>query len=321
MQGKYLEWNTFSTVAICGKSGSGKTSTVRFIIAQMLLNGVHTIVCDPHGNAGNDSLKMSIEPIEQFLALPVAVDLEDRIKAFRYVHKILRARIAGTDTSKQRICIILDEATYHFLECSKEQAIEFTRFLHDLTNEGRKKDICVFLLGQNFKADFVGSRSIRSSITHVIFHRTSEDETKLFVPSMPAKEKRTIAQLPTGHIFVYPFLYRLRVPYITHDDMIDFARSFKRASSVQDTVQAKVQDYNAERANVQEGADHTEKPINETLARSIKAIIKSYLEGKSKEQTIFDVLQIRKSGSSKRWKIADRFYTNVIKRYDEQNTK
>lgn len=317
MQGRYLEWNTFSTVAICGKSGSGKTSTVRFIIAQMLLNGVSTIVCDPHGNAGVDSLKMSIEPIEQFLVLPVAIDLEDRIKAFRYVHKILRARIDGTDTSKQRICIILDEATYHFLECSKEQATEFTRFLHDLTNEGRKKDICVFLLGQNFKADFVGSRSIRSSITHVIFHRTSEDETKLFVPSMPAKEKRIIAQLPTGHIFVYPFLYRLRVPYITQDDMIDFARSFKSASS----VQAKVQDYNVESANVQASATIPEKPINENLARIIKAIIVSYRDGKNKEQTIFDVLQIRKSGTSKRWKIADRLYTNVIKRYEEQNTQ
>jgi len=317
MQGKWLEWGTFSTIAVSGKSGSGKTSTIRFIIVQMLLNGVKTIVCDPHGNAGTGSLKDSIEPVEHLLAMPIAITLEDRVKAFKYVNKILRARIDGTDTSKEKICIILDEATLHFLECSKEQSVEFTRFLMDLTNEGRKKDICCFLLAQNWKSDFIGSRSVRSSITHIIFHRTSEDETKLFVNSMPAKEKRTIVSLPTGHIFVFPFMYRLRVPYISQDDMIDFARSFKRASN----VQAEVQDYNAERANVQGESDQAEKPINDTLARAIRAIIKSYQEGKSKEQTIYEVLQIRKSGTSKRWKLADRLYTNMIARYEEQNKK
>lgn len=49
-------------------------------------------------------------------------------------------------------------------------------------------------------------------------------------------------------------------------------------------------------------------------------IVAAYKAGKSKEQTILEVLQIRKSGTSKRWKIADRLYTNVIARY-EQNRK
>lgn len=316
MQGYWLEWGTFSTIAISGKSGSGKTSTIRFIITQMILNGVKTIVCDPHGNAGTGSLKDSIEPIEHLLAMPIAITLEDRIKAFKAVNKILRARIDGTDTSIEKICIILDEATLHFLECSKEQSHEFTRFLMDLTNEGRKKNICCFLLAQNWKSDFIGSRSVRSSITHIIFHRTSEDETKLFIPAMPAKEKRIISQLPTGHIFVFPFMYRLRVPYISQDDMIDFARSFKRATMP--TIAH--DDSHAESRLPRSNHDNDKKPESK-LAWAVKETISCKIDGMNKEQTIYHVFQIRKSGKSERWNIASRFYDNVMRRYEEQNKK
>lgn len=324
---KYLEMGSFATVAICGQSGSGKTSTIRFIIAQMILNNVQTIVCDPHGNAGNGSLKDGIAPLEHLLALPVAVTLEDRISAFRMVHTILRNRIAGKDTSTQKICIILDEATLHFLECDKEQSQEFTRFLMDLSNEGRKKDICCFLLGQSWKADFVGSRTVRSAITHVLFHRSNEAEIKLFVESMPAKERRKISTLPTGSMFVYPYLYTVKVPYISKDDLIDFASKFKRAisdtinstpipvySSVQTSVQEGLEHTIAKRANVQDTQNQDKTRINTNIARAIKDILQSRNEGNTKEQTILKVLKIKKSGSSERWKIASRFYDKVLER-------
>ena len=199
MQPKYLEYDSFATVAISGQSGSGKTSTVRFIIAQLLLNNTAIIICDPHGNAGNGALAESIKPIIPFLYMPVAITLEDRIKAFDYVHSILRDRIDNGADNSQRIVIILDEATQHFIESSREQVDKVARMLQSLANEGRKANIRVFLLSQNFHQDFIGSRSVRSSITHVLFHRTSTDEVKLLAPSMPAKEARAIARKAACH--------------------------------------------------------------------------------------------------------------------------
>lgn len=318
MQGKWLEWGSFSTVAISGKSGSGKTSTIRFIIAQLLLNGIKTIVCDPHGNAGTGSLKDSIEPISPFLAMPIAITLEDRVKAFRHIYRIVRDRIDGADAT-EKYAIILDEATQHFLECSKEQSAEFVRFLLAINNEGRKCNVACFLLGQNWRADFIGSRSVRSSITHTIFHRTDEAEIKLFIPSLPAKDKRMISQLPTGQIYVFPFMYRLKVPYVSQDDLIDFARTFKRATDLHDTLHADLDDSDAENDQSVQSVQAVQnaRKIDKTLARAIKDIILARNMGKSKEQTIFEVLQIRKSGSSDKWKKASTFYDSVVRRYEQ----
>ena len=318
---KYIEWGSYATIAISGKSGSGKTSTIRFIIIQNILNNIQTIVCDPHGNAGNGSLKDGIEPIEHLLALPIAVTLEDRIAAFRMVHTILRRRIAGLDTSKQKICIILDEATLHFLECSKEQSEEFTRFLMDMSNEGRKKDICCYLLGQNWKADFIGSRSVRSSISHVLFHRTDEAEVKLFAESMPAKERRKISTLPTGKMYVYPYLYTVRVPYISKDDLIDFASKYQNnvSSVITSTPIAPYQHAESHDSTISTiPPKNTESKSTSNLARAIKQIIECKNAGMNKEQTILKVLQIRKSGTSERWKIASKFYDAVMSRVNEQ---
>lgn len=318
---KYLEMDSFATVAICGQSGSGKTSTIRFIIVQMILNGIQTIVCDPHGNAGNGSLKDGIEPIEHLLALPVAITLEDRIAAFRMVHTILRKRIAGKDTSNQKICIILDEATLHFLECDKEQAQEFTRFLMDLCNEGRKKGIYCFLLAQSWKSDFIGSRTVRSAITHILFHRSSVDEVKLFVDAMPAKEKRKISTLPTGSMYVYPYLYTVRVPYISKDDLIDFASKYQNKISSVITSTPIAPHKHAEKHDSTISTltpKNTESKSTSNLARAIRQIIECKNIGMNKEQTILKVLQIRKSGTSEKWKIASKFYDAVLSRANEQ---
>lgn len=313
----YLEDNTYSTVAICGKSGSGKTSTIRFIIAQMLLNNTQVIVCDPHGNAGTQSLADGIDPIKHLLAMPIAITLEDRITAFRLVHKILRDRIEGKDTNNQKICIILDEATSHFLECSKEQHDEFSRFLLSLTNEGRKKNISCYMLSQNWKNDLAGSRSIRSSITHVLFHRTSEDEVKLFVPAMPTNVRRTISTLPVGYMYVYPFMTKLSVPYISKDDLIDFASKFqnKISSVIIATPNPPHSHAESRHATI---ATHDAKKPESKLATAIKDIIRYKNNGMNKEDTIMKVLQIRKNGKSEKWKIASKFYDAVIERAYEQ---
>lgn len=302
---RYIEWDAFSTIAISGQSGSGKTSTVRFLIAQLLINNTAIYVCDPHGNAGNGSLRESILPIESFLAQPIAITLQERVNTFKQINTILKARLNGIDKSKDKIAIILDEATRHFIESSKEQVDELATILQSLANEGRKANIRCFLLSQNWKSDFIGSRSVRSSITHVIFHRTNGDEVKLFVPSMPAKELRMIASLPAGHTYVYPFLYKLRVPYISQDDIEDFAKRYKERSPFR---------YKPIVQHVHSVQDVEKKPVNvnnERLHDIVSRMIQSINNGDSKEATIRLVFNTYKSGRNPVWNAASKLYDKV----------
>jgi hypothetical protein len=235
------------------------------------------------------------------------------MQAFREVYQIWRNRKDGKDTSKHKIAIILDEATSHFIESSKEQVDELATILQSLTNEGRKNNIRCFLLSQNWRSDFIGSRSVRSSITHVIFHRTAEAEIKLFVESMPAKERRMISSLPAGHIFVYPFMYQLRVPYISQDDIVDFADRYRSRSPTRDHAHR-----HAESRKITPITVSPEMPQSK-LITAIKEVLKCKKQGMNKEDTIYHVFQIRKGGKSERWNIASRFYDNVIKKATDEN--
>jgi ABC-type oligopeptide transport system ATPase subunit len=336
MKLQYLEFNSFGVLAIGGKSGSGKTSTARFLLAQLAMSGASLVICDPHGKSMQDNLTQAIQPLAKSFACPIAIAHEERMQAIRAVGKIVQDRLSGRDKSLEKIVLVLDEAPRHFMECSAEENRETAQIFLTLANEGRRMNIRVLLLAQNFKQDFIGSRSIRSSITHVLFHRSSRDEVKLF-SSIPASYLRTIEILKDGHALLYPDMIQVQIPYISRDDL-ESAEHLYSAAGVHIDVHARVQ----------RGADDVQENLLSTLltqqehlfrepqhpsapferkqekstetskvTQACKDIFRKRGEGKNKEQIIYEVFQVRKHGSNPRWRAASKLYNAVLEKYGD----
>lgn len=229
----YIELESLGVLAIVGKSGTGKTSTIRFFLTQLLLSGAHIYVCDPHGNTNRENLTMSIEPLLPYLIS--AVTKEQRTQAIHEFGLRLQKRLDGVDKSDTPIVLVLDEAPSHFIQCSAEELKEAAAIFLKTANEGRKVGVHAILLLQNVKKDFIGSRSIRSSLTHILFHRTNEEETKLLVQSMPNAIKRRISRLGIGKCLLYPDLKTISIPFIDNDETIYFEQSYRNQLIVRDS--------------------------------------------------------------------------------------
>ena len=232
---QYIELEQLGVLALVGVSGSGKTSTIRFLLTQLLLLQANIFVCDPHGQTRRENLTKSIEPLLPFLKL--AISHEERFLAIQAFGTILAKRLEGTDSSTTPIVLILDEAPAHFLQCSAEELKETARIFQSTANEGRKVGVHAILLLQNVKHDFIGSRSIRSSLTHMIFHRTNEDETKLLIPSLPQEFKRKIARLGIGKAFLFPDSCMVDVPFINTDEIVAFEQHYRDSLTRPTTLQ------------------------------------------------------------------------------------
>ena len=306
-QPEYIEMSGWGTLAICGVAGSGKTSTAKYLLAQCLLNGFRVYVSDPHGNFQNGSLASSLEGIE--LNAPIAIEKSDRIALLEYMHIQLQARINGLK-DRQHLVLFMDEVPAHFIECTREEVTKQANWLLNITNQGRKFGVHVILLGQNWKQDYAGSRSIRSSVTHIIFHRVSPDEVKLFLSNIPSDITRRISNLRDGEIIVYPGFKRMKVPYVTDDDLQNTIRKFAPVSAP---------DYNAE--------VHSARKITEPLLKSkkvhraqnvtdfVEQVKRSIDLGMGKEEALKIILDTYKSSRNKKWLSGSKAYDKIRELY------
>lgn len=289
---QYLEWDHWSVLAIAGKSGSGKTNTAKFLLAQLLLDRYDVYLCDPHATINQSTLGATFKE-----KVPVAIDKHARMQTIRHVMRIFQRSL--TERVPKTV-LVMDEITAHFLECTPEEAKETEQLFQRIANEGRKSNVRLIICGQNWRADYIGSRSIRSSITHLILHQISDDEVKLFVPSLPTDIRRKITRLAPGNAYLFPSDQFVRIPYVSSDEI-------RSVQGVQKNVQGDAPHTHAEKSDSVQDVQKRAK-LEKMIARTLELRD----EGKNKEQTIFILFGVRKSGSSEKWKQASKFYDAVI---------
>lgn len=330
----YLDWDSFGVFAVAGKSRSGKSSTTRFLLAQMAMGDVGLIIADGHGKFGGHNLAATIQPLEKAFIRPVAIELEDIIESIRFVMELVDMRLNSGKKPQElpKVALVIDEVASVMLRIDPQQGKDITHFFQRLANEAGKTNVRVFLLSQNWSADFIGAASVRRSIGGKLLHRLDEGETTLFFPSAPAQLKRTISGLKQGEAVFESQTQdpvKVTIPYITLDDLTtirDFVvvPSFLKTDPFLETLLVSNERMTNDHENGIQNAEEHVEPLevhveeNVPLTHAVQAVQSCIEKGWGKEKTLIKIFHVTKGGS-KKYKAASKLY-DALKQRMEQET-
>lgn len=300
-----IEWATFGTLGIAGKTGSGKSSTMRLILSQFAMDTCGIIIADGHGKM-QGSLASSVNIISPALIIPPVIEFNDILKTVYAFESIMDDRVTGKDTASTKIALVIDEFTSFFRHMTKEQIRVVSKILLGVSNEARKTNLRVIFAAHNWAQDYIGSASIRSSIGTMIFHNLDQRESNLFFPQTP-KLRNTISSLRQGEAIVKQINNdpcKVAVPYVSMDDLEHIKSFVSNSQPFRDMYGYKFNSIHPVSTKISH-----DDVINKILELRV-------FEGKSKQHIIWQLFHV-KPGSSPKYKAASKLFDLVMKKYGE----
>ena len=213
-------WADLYSTAVAGLSGSGKTTTVRFLAAQSALSGARFVVIDPHGHAGDDSLAATLMPLAPTFVTDPATDPATMRAVIKRVTAELEDRIK-TGRSGPPLLVCVDEFTSLMRGPVGD---DLARLIEAVGQEGRKYGLFCLLSGQVWTSERSGGTELRDSLASAYVHRTKPSQARLLVPDVD----KGVARLPVGHAYLNrtnsPDLLEVAVPLTRAADLDAVAR-------------------------------------------------------------------------------------------------
>ena len=180
----YMELATWGTLALGGKSRTGKTSRITYFLAQAALNGWRLVVLDKHGGGGkSDALLAKVGMLENSFLLPAAVSQTDMKTRIRQVHQMGKRRLDNVDTARYPVVLVIDEFTNLVLNGWLED--ESLDQLMSIGNEYAGVNIHSIIIGHDWSASCLGKErggAFRRTTTHRIAHRLDAAGAQFLLP-------------------------------------------------------------------------------------------------------------------------------------------
>lgn len=187
------DWRKLYSALIGGQSGSGKSTLVRSILAQSALQGGRFVVIDPHLGSGEESLAESLAPLRRLMLCEPASG-DDAIRdALAYVANAGKARLAGTDTDRTPLILVVDELTG--LLTRGAVADELLDTLGRIAQETRKVGVYALAIGQQFNSRVIDT-TVRNSFVSFLSCRARRDVAR--VMSGSSEFARLVESLTEG---------------------------------------------------------------------------------------------------------------------------
>jgi hypothetical protein len=218
------DWRDLYSALIGGKSGTGKSTLIRSILAQSAMQGGRFVVVDPHYGAGEESLGASLQPLRTLLLCDIAADERQMIDALGYVSAIGQRRLKGVDPERWPLVLVVDETTALFQR--SQVSHQLARVLGEISQETRKVGVYALCIGQNFDGRIMDT-TIRNSFVSMLSMPARRDVAR--VQSGNTEFGRMAEALKIGQcVWLTPTgdLYRLAVPNCTQQDLELVARQF-----------------------------------------------------------------------------------------------
>lgn len=195
-------WKGMYSCAIGGKSGMGKSTTLRFLVAQCALNGAKLVILDPHGTHQDESLAATLGPaLMDYALIKPAIDEKQILDAILYVDEIGRERKAtgGRAEDFQRIVVVSDESNVLFNPERHKAANQFQMLMREIAQEYRKYGIYGLCSAQIWTAAATGNNSeIRDSFATTAAHRMAKKQVGMLVDDDDARQ--VVTKLEPGQM-------------------------------------------------------------------------------------------------------------------------
>lgn len=213
-------WKALYSALIGGQSGSGKSTLIRNILAQSALQGGRFVVIDPHYGAGEESLGASLLPLRGRMVCDVASNDRQMIEALRFVADVGKRRLAGQDSDKSPLILVVDETTG--LLSRGAVADDLQNVLGQISQETRKVGVFALCIGQQFHSSFFDT-TVRNSFVSQLSCRARRDVAR--TQSGNTEFGRVAETLTTGQcVWMTPAgeMWRVAVPNTTqqHIEMV-----------------------------------------------------------------------------------------------------
>lgn len=215
-------WLDVYSSALAGMPHSGKTTSQRFLACQLALHQARFVVCDPHMQAGDDSLAATLNPLKGIYLCEPADDPAAILQAIRYVDSIGDARVRGRDDSRVPVVLWIDEL--NGLLADAAIGPELVRLLKETTRQYRKVAIFISAVAHTWSASSTGGNSdLRANFASRMCHRMERQQARLLLPTdLAAKAER----LEPGQAVLHSMRYStvMQVPLTTASDVASIAR-------------------------------------------------------------------------------------------------
>lgn len=212
-------WKDLYSTAVGGVSGSGKTTTTRFLAAQSAMMGARFVILDPHAGAGDDSLAATLAPLAPSFIADPAADVPTMRAVIQRVTAELDERMR-TGRKAPPLIVCVDEFTSLMRGPVGD---DLAALLERIGQEGRKYGVFALLSGQIWTAERSGGSELRDSLASAFVHRLKPSQARLLVPDID----KAVARLPVGHAYLNRTngdLLEVAIPLTTAADLEAVAR-------------------------------------------------------------------------------------------------
>jgi hypothetical protein len=210
-------WKDLYSAAIAGVSGSGKTTTVRFLAAQSALHGARWVLLDPHADTGDDSLAGTLAPLSSTFLCAPATNARAMLSSVQLVAETLDRRLHNTSSERWPLVLAADEFTSLM---RGELAEPLAALIERIAQEGRKVLVFALVSGQVWTAERTGGSALRDSLASCYVHRMKRRQANHLLQL--GDELPETLTLATGHALLYRTsgeLVEVTIPNTTSADV------------------------------------------------------------------------------------------------------
>jgi hypothetical protein len=303
---RFGSWMDLYSCAIGGVSGSGKSTTVRFLLFQAVLAGAKLVMVDPHIEEKNESLAAQFTNLRKDVHVFPPTDENEKqvLKRVRWLMKeYQRRKHQGKDYP---IIFVLDELNEIVRTASDELKQELSNLLLTIAQGGRKYGLFAMLIGQRWSEQDLGGKNfgaaIRTSLSAQLAHRFSDEEQAKKL--IGGKHGPKCLELQQGHYYfrdTQGHLAEMITPDTVESDGIVIQRLLDAESTVETSYESSESSQKAERNQYAELPAGGQPLLPESTENSTKTVKNTDELGENTEviAKMMRVLEMQADGKQK----------------------